>query len=141
MDNTDITQPPSVNSTDTPQPTATNVGASDATPFQQSANAEALKQNKAIQVTPNGKRISGAASHSGMSSSAIIFIIISSVVLVMIASSVFRWIMKRPEPLKANNPEAPKKTPDIKTEKTDIPAQMPRNTAKKKKLPRSKRHK
>jgi hypothetical protein len=121
----DLTQTQSVNGTDTPQ-AAANIGASDASPFQQSASADALKQNKAIQVTPNGNAITGSSNNAGMSATAIVFIVVSSIVLVMIASSVFRWVMKRPEPVKVEKPE---KALQLKLKKD------------KKKLPRSKRRK
>lgn len=138
MDNTGLNQTQNLGGTDTPQSAAANIGASDATPFQQSASAEALKQNKAIQVVSNGDPIPSVAAATGMSSTAILFIVVSSVVLVMIASSVFHWIMKRPEPIKGEKQK--KSEPETLEESNTVSAEKPKKF-KKKKLSRSKRHK
>lgn len=139
MDNENI-QTQNLGATDTPQ-AASTIGASDASPFQQSANADALKQNKTIQVAPNGRPITGTTFKSGMSGTAILFLIVSSVVLVMIASSVFRWIMKKPETVKAVKSKKTK----VETAKEPVVATVTQpeksKTRHKKKLSRSKRHK
>ena len=138
MDNTGLNQTQNIGGTDTPQSAATNIGASDATPFQQSASAEALKQNKEIQVVSNGDPIPSVAAATGMSSTAILFIVVSSVVLVMIASSVFHWIMKRPEPVKVEKPKKTESNSPLESYTTKVGHLK---KTKKKKVPRSKRNK
>jgi len=122
--------PQNVTTTDNPQPTDTLNGASDSSSFQQSAGPEVLNQQRTLQVTETGKPI--AAKKQTNATAAVVFVVISSVVLIMIASSVFKWVMKRPEPTPEEKAEA-----DTESEKKPkVEVIRPH-----KKVPRSKRHK
>lgn len=135
--NSDLTQTQSVTETATPQASSTALSASDGNQFQQSAGADLLNQNRTLQVAPTGQRLSGSTP-SGMSTAAIVFIVVASLVLLMIASSVFRWVMKRPEPA----PKAPKAEGSDEPKSPAIEVIRPQSVKpSKKKLPRSKRKK
>ena len=118
-----------VTNTDNPQTVGgVNSSASDASLFQESAGAETLNQKRELQVVKTGEPL--AVKKAPNTAAAVIFVIIASVVLIMIASSVFRWVMKRPEP-----------TVEEKTEEENTKKAKPEVIRPQKKLPRSKRHK
>jgi hypothetical protein len=132
-----------VNVTDAPQPTATNVGASDASPFQQAANSDVLKQNTAIQVISNGNPLTGSDGTSSNSSSPILFLLISMAVLVIALIYLVLRATKRPVIAEIEIEEDSKEAVLKKPAKSKvIPNSKPKSKPKnKKKSSRTKRSK
>jgi hypothetical protein len=134
--NSDLTPVQSAGTTGNPQSVNGSPTASDSSAFQQSAGVDALTQkNKSLSVERTGKPISGSAVSAGSAVLMWVFIIVASIVLIMIASSVFKWIMKRPEPVKEKSEK-----PKAKAEFNAPPITVIRPKSKKKQ-PRSKRKK
>ncbi len=71
--------------------------ANDASRFQQSAGSDVLTQkNQALSVEKTGEPINTAVTTDGASVAVVLFVIISSVTLVLVALYVFRAVLKRP---------------------------------------------
>ena len=94
--NGDLTQTQNVVSTDNPQGTGTQPGASDASDFQQAAGMEVLNQTRNLTVANNGDPITSSSS-GNTSSSSYIFIIIGVVVFLFICYKLFGWIKSAPQ--------------------------------------------
>ncbi len=126
-----------INATDAPQPTATNIGASDASPFQQAASADALKQNTSIQVASNGNPITGGNNVSTGSNAPLILLVATLIVLGLIAAYMLR-AFKLPMPKDLEIAEIPEQKVVKKIAKSK-PKSKPK--PKPKKVARSKRRK
>lgn len=86
-----------MNGTDNPQAAQeSRVGASNSSQFQESAGPEVLSQNRELQVVNTGKP-NDVVKDTGITAGAIAFVVISSAILVFIAMSVFKWVMKQPK--------------------------------------------
>ena len=142
--NSDLTPSQNAGTTENPQNVDGSVGASKGSSFQQSAGVDSLDQNRPISVVQTGKPVNGTVLHGSSLALMWVFIVVASVLLVLIASSVFKWVMKRPEPIKE---KAAKELAAEKITKSDT--KMVANAVRptvvrpqgKKKLPRSKRNK
>lgn len=138
--NSDLTPVQSAGTTGNPQ----NEGASDSASFQQSAGVDTLSENRPLSVAQTGNTVKGPVTHSGSLMLMWIFVVVATIVLVMIARLVFKWVMKRPDPVIDTNQVSKKADKTKKATKTDtvvsapIPIVRPQS---KKKLPRSKRNK
>ncbi len=150
--NSDLTPVQNAGSTGNPQTVEGAVGTTDPSTFQQSAGVDSLDQNHSISVVQTGRPVSARSTQGNSSGLMWVFIIISSVLLIVTAIAVFKWVMKRQEPIKDtilkenNNQKIVKKVKTTKTTKT-VKAE-PQNVKPtvaiprgKKKLPRSKRNK
>ena len=84
--------------TDNPQdvPKAQNAG-NDAAQFQQSAGSDVLTQSQPLTVQKTGDPISSGTFADGMSAAVLMFVVVSSVVLVAVAAYAFRAVLKRPD--------------------------------------------
>jgi|GEM_PF-5212885 len=129
--NSDLNSTQNVSNTASPQSTDTSIGASDSNQFQKSADASALNQNKTVTVAPNGQPLSSAKS-TGSTAASILFVVVASLALLLLASSVFRFVMKRPDPV----PKAPARPKEEKK-----PAVATTKKKGKSKKSRSARHK
>lgn len=134
-------QAQSLNSTDVPQDATANIGASDASPFQQAANADVLKQNTTIQVASNGNPITGGNTYVAPSSAPLILLAATFIVLGLITAYLLRAF-------KVSKPKKPEiiEKPTQKVAKETIAAHPKPKTkakpkAKTKKVSRSKRRK
>ncbi|CAN5411328.1 hypothetical protein BH10PAT3_BH10PAT3_5310 [soil metagenome] len=135
--NSDLFPAQNAGSTDNPQAAQNTPEVNDASQFQKSAGTDVLSENHPVEVAKTGRPVSGQKA-AGMSASVILFIIVSSIVLLMVASSVFRWVMKRPEPVKADKTKENLKDKPEAEPKRPIEVVRPQG---KKKLSRSKRNK
>jgi len=125
----DASQVENVTATDNPQQVdSVNSSSSDASLFQESAGMEALNQKRELQVVQTGKPI--ATTKAPNTTAVVVFVVIASILLIMIAMSVFKWVMKRPEP-----------TPEEKAEDEAANKPKPEFIRPQKKVPRSKRRK
>lgn len=150
MENTDpapITSQP-LDNVSSPQPASQQtIGASDASPFQQSANSEALKQNKSLQVVTNGNPVKTSNKSGGSQTGVMVFVVVSSLLLVVVAALVFRWMMKQPE--KSETPQKPVNKPkddvkpvvSVESDAKKAVVTPPKPAKNKKKQSRSKRNK
>jgi hypothetical protein len=137
----ELTPSQSAGTTGNPQSETGNVGASDARSFQQSAGADVLRESRPLSVEQTGKPLNGKSVSTGSVALMWVFIVVASIVLILIASSVFKWIMKRPEVGEAK-PDAPTK-PEVLEVKaaTKIAKPTAKRAIGKKKQSRSKRKK
>lgn len=129
--NSDLTPSQSADATGNPQAVDGSVGAPDAGSFQRSAGIDSLNQNRPLSVAQTGQPIVATPVKGSSLALMWVFIVVSSVVLIMIASAVFKWVMKRPEPKKEKAVKPAAKAPKVEVIR-------PRG---KKKQSRSKRHK
>jgi len=127
--NSDLTPSQNAGSTGNPQTVDGNVGSTDSGTFQQSAGLETLSQNRPISVEQTGTPLKGNVAQDGSAILMWVFIVVASVLLIMIASSVYKWAMKRPKFVEKE--KVVSKAPSVK-------AKRPQG---KKKLSRSKRSK
>lgn len=124
--------------TDNPQtvPEVQDTG-NDAAQFQQSAGSDVLTQSQPLTVQKTGEPINSGAVADGMSAAVLMFVVVSSVVLVAVAAYAFRAVLKRPD--KPNEP-AEALAPVLEAARQEA-ASKPAKTAGKKKQSRSKRAK
>ncbi len=127
--------------TDNPQSVDGSVGATDANSFQQSAGIESLDSTRPLSVTQTGKPYTAVSPKASNSTLTWIFIIVCSVILVMVARAVFKWVIKRPATLVTSNKVATK--PVSTTKPTPISKSATKVIVRQqgKKLSRSKRRK
>ncbi|MDB5182664.1 MAG: hypothetical protein JWO47_448 [Candidatus Saccharibacteria bacterium] len=146
----ELTPVQNADGTSNPQSANGDVNGSNSGSFQQSAGTDSLTQSHPISVVQTGQPIKQSSIHGGSLALMWVFIVVASLVLIMIASSVFKWVMKRPEPVEEKAEKAGKPAKAEKEEKTDktdkaAPVTMPKVTVVrpqgKKKVPRSKRGK
>ena len=130
ISNSDLTPSQNTNSTTNPQSVDGSLVPNDSSSSQQSAGIDTLSQNHPISVVQTGQPVGKDAAQSNTAAAMWVFVIVSSVVLVMIASSVFKWVMKRPDPAQEKNEKTAGKPSDAKAI----------NPKSKKKKSRSKRH-
>lgn len=145
--NNEVTQMQQMSGTDNPQAAQnSSIGANDASQFQQSAGQDVLSQNRELQVVSTGKP-NDPTKESGLTASAVVFVIVSTIVLVFIASAVFKWVMKRPEAAEPSREEpTPKSVAKNEKKATNTPASKSKSVKKssskvKKKSARAKRKK
>jgi len=116
-------------STTNPQSAGGSLLPNQTSSFQQSAGTDSLSQNHQISVVQTGQAVKETAPNN-TTTLMWVFVVVASIVLIMITSSVFKWVMKRPDS------EKPKEESKVKQAETKA-----LNRKSKKKLPRSKRHK
>jgi hypothetical protein len=136
-ENSSLTPAPTSGTTGNPQSDNQDVNAINSNSFQQSASPDVLNQNRPLTVTETGKPVTGGAISGGSLALMWVFIVVASIVLIMIASSVFKWVMKKPESTKK------KSAGGTDTKKVDKPKAtvVTKSHKSKKKLSRSKRNK
>jgi hypothetical protein len=138
-----LTPVQSADGTSNPQSVNGNIEGNNSGSFQQAAGADSLSKSRPISVVQTGQPIKGSTIHGGSLVLMWVFIVVASIVLIMIASSVFKWVMKHPDPAKEKT-EKP-----AKTDKAEKAVEAAPKTPKvevvrpqgKKKVPRSKRNK
>jgi len=139
--NADLIPNQNAGTTSNPQAVDTSVGASDSNSFQNSAGIETLNQNRPLSVAQTGKPVESSTASSNNTALMWVFVVVASVVLVMIATSVFKWVMKRPEPVKPEKAAKAEAKPASSSKTTEAKAVKVVRPKGKKKQPRSKRHK
>lgn len=147
--NSDLTPSQNAGTTGNPQSVDGAVGSTDPSTFQQSAGVDSLDQNHPISVVQTGTPVSARTLPGDSSGLMGVYIIGSLILLILIAGAVFKWVMKRPEPVndkplkdKKNEKVVKKaktsKIVKVEPQKVKPAAAIPRG---KKKLSRSKRNK